>query len=115
MLKVKDGGHRLFENLLGQAEHDPNSGVALVCLSERFGRDCLAQVEKQLETLPTREIASQSWADNGRIMSPTAVRKPSPSATTTRPSASNSTSRTRTIIASTSRTTARFSSARKQP
>ena len=54
-------------DLLGQAEHDPNSGVALVCLSEGFGRRCLAEVERQLETLPTREIASQSWAANGRI------------------------------------------------
>jgi sulfopropanediol 3-dehydrogenase len=54
-------------DLLGQAEHDPNSGVALVCLSEKFGRECLAEVEKQLEVLPTREIAKQSWATNGRI------------------------------------------------
>ena len=54
-------------DLLGQAEHDPNSGVALVCLSEQFGRRCLAEVEKQLAMLPTREIASQSWATNGRI------------------------------------------------
>ncbi len=54
-------------DLLGQAEHDPNSGIALVCLSEKFGRECLAQVEKQLEVLPTREIAQLSWRDNGRI------------------------------------------------
>ncbi|MEO6874918.1 MAG: histidinol dehydrogenase [Opitutaceae bacterium] len=54
-------------DLLGQAEHDPNSGVALICLSEEFGRRCLAEVEKQLAVLPTREIASQSWAENGRI------------------------------------------------
>ncbi len=55
-------------DLLGQAEHDPNSGVALVCLSEAFGRRCLAEVERQLVTLPTREIASQSWATNGQIL-----------------------------------------------
>lgn len=54
-------------DLLGQAEHDPNSGIALVCLSETFGRACLAEVEKQLAVLPTREIAAQSWAANGRI------------------------------------------------
>ena len=54
-------------DLLGQAEHDPNSGVALVCLSEEFGRRCLAEVEKQLAVLPTREIAAQSWTVNGRI------------------------------------------------
>lgn len=54
-------------DLLGQAEHDPNSGIELVCLSEKFGRACLAEVEKQLAVLSTREIASQSWATNGRI------------------------------------------------
>ena len=54
-------------DLLGQAEHDPNSGVALICLSEAFGKQCLAEVEKQLAVLPTREIACQSWATNGRI------------------------------------------------
>lgn len=54
-------------DLLGQAEHDPNSGVALVCLSETFGAKCLEEVERQLVDLPTRDIASQSWAANGRI------------------------------------------------
>ena len=54
-------------DLLGQAEHDPNSGVALICLSEAFGRRCLMEVEQQLAVLPTREIAAQSWAVNGRI------------------------------------------------
>jgi sulfopropanediol 3-dehydrogenase len=54
-------------DLLGQAEHDPNSGVALVCLSEGFGLRCQAELERQLAVLPTRAIASQSWAANGRI------------------------------------------------
>jgi len=54
-------------DLLGQAEHDPNSGIALICLSEAFGRRCLAEVERQLEVLPTRDIARQSWSANGRI------------------------------------------------
>ena len=54
-------------DLLGQAEHDPNSGIELICLSEAFGRRCVAEVERQLQTLPTRETASQSWATNGRV------------------------------------------------
>ena len=54
-------------DLLGQAEHDPNSGVCLVCLSEAWGRRCLAELEKQLADLPTRDVASQSWATNGII------------------------------------------------
>ena len=54
-------------DLLGQAEHDPNSGVCLICLSEDFARRCIAEVEKQLAVLPTREIASQSWGTNGVV------------------------------------------------
>ena len=55
-------------DLLGQAEHDPNSGVCLICLSEDFARRALAEVEKQLAVLPTREVASVSWGNNGIVM-----------------------------------------------
>ena len=54
-------------DLLGQAEHDPNSGVCLICLTEDFGRRVIDEVEKQLETLPTRDVASVSWANNGIV------------------------------------------------
>ena len=54
-------------DLLGQAEHDPNSGVCLICLSEDFARRAVAELEKQLEVLPTREIASLSWRDQGIV------------------------------------------------
>jgi sulfopropanediol 3-dehydrogenase len=56
-------------DLLGQAEHDPNSGIELICLSEAFGRRVLKEVEKQLEVLPTRNVAGISWKNNGRIYS----------------------------------------------
>jgi len=55
-------------DLLGQAEHDPNSGICLVALSERFARAAIAEVERQLAVLPTREVASRSWRDNGIVM-----------------------------------------------
>lgn len=54
-------------DLLGQAEHDPNSGICLICLSEDFARRAIAEVEKQLADLPTRDVASVSWADNGIV------------------------------------------------
>jgi sulfopropanediol 3-dehydrogenase len=54
-------------DLLGQAEHDPNSGAALICLSEAFAGACLSELEAQLAVLPTREVAELSWRDNGRI------------------------------------------------
>lgn len=55
-------------DLLGQAEHDPNSGQILVCLSEPFARRALAELDRQLEVLPTKDIASVSWRDNGRVV-----------------------------------------------
>lgn len=54
-------------DLLGQAEHDPNSGCCLICFSEEFGRRVITEVDRQLETLPTREIASLSWRDHGIV------------------------------------------------
>lgn len=54
-------------DLLGQAEHDPNSGVYLIALSERFARAAIAEVEKQLRTLPTREVAAPCWRDHGIV------------------------------------------------
>jgi sulfopropanediol 3-dehydrogenase len=54
-------------DLLGQAEHDPNSGIILICLSEDFAQRAIAELEKQLAVLPTRDIASLSWRDNGIV------------------------------------------------
>jgi sulfopropanediol 3-dehydrogenase len=54
-------------DLLGQAEHDPNSGVCLVCLSGALGARVIGEVEKQLVVLPTRDVASVSWGDNGIV------------------------------------------------
>jgi sulfopropanediol 3-dehydrogenase len=54
-------------DLLGQAEHDPNSGVCLIALSEDFARRTIEEVEKQLAVLPTRDVASLSWGQNGIV------------------------------------------------
>jgi sulfopropanediol 3-dehydrogenase len=54
-------------DLLGQAEHDPNSGVCLICRSEDSALRTIAELEKQLEVLPTREIASLAWRDHGIV------------------------------------------------
>ncbi len=54
-------------DLLGQAEHDPNSGIALVCMSEAFAKACNEEVERQLKVLPTKEVAAVSWQNNGII------------------------------------------------
>ncbi|MDR0313419.1 MAG: histidinol dehydrogenase [Treponema sp.] len=52
-------------DLLGQAEHDPNSGVCLICFSEKFAAACTEKLEAQLAVLPTKEIAEVSWKNNG--------------------------------------------------
>jgi len=62
-------------DLLGQAEHDPNSGVCLICVcrrgvsaprdAEAFAHATIAELEKQLAVLPTRDVAALSWRDNG--------------------------------------------------
>jgi sulfopropanediol 3-dehydrogenase len=54
-------------DLLGQAEHDPNSGVCLIALSDDFARRTIEEVEKQLAVLPTRDVASLSWGQNGIV------------------------------------------------
>ncbi len=54
-------------DLLGQAEHDPNSGIALICFSKEFAGSCVAALEKQLTVLPTKEVAAVSWKNNGIV------------------------------------------------
>jgi sulfopropanediol 3-dehydrogenase len=54
-------------DLLGQAEHDPNSGICLISTSERLARASIQALEQQLAILPTREIAGLSWRDNGIV------------------------------------------------
>jgi sulfopropanediol 3-dehydrogenase len=55
-------------DLLGQAEHDPNARQALVSLSEKTACDTMAELEKQLAVLPTREIAGPAWGSNGDVI-----------------------------------------------
>lgn len=55
-------------DLLGQAEHDPNSGICLITKSLSLAQAIEKEVERQLETLPTRDVASVSWANNGTIL-----------------------------------------------
>jgi sulfopropanediol 3-dehydrogenase len=55
-------------DLLGQAEHGPDSPVWLIVTDEAFGRAVMAEVEKQLLTLPTREVAEKAWRNNGEVV-----------------------------------------------
>jgi sulfopropanediol 3-dehydrogenase len=58
----------LAADLLGQAEHDPNSRQSLISLSRDIAEQTLQELEKQLKFLPTREVAGQSWGNYGEIV-----------------------------------------------
>ncbi len=55
-------------DLLGQAEHGPTSPAALITNSEKLARDTLAEIERQLQVLPTADIARTSWDAYGQII-----------------------------------------------
>lgn len=55
-------------DLLGQAEHGPTSPAALLTNSKTLAEETMAEVERQLEFLPTAEIARQSWQDYGSVI-----------------------------------------------
>lgn len=55
-------------DLLGQAEHGPDSPAWLVTTSRKLAEAVLAEIEKQLPDLPTRDNAGKAWADLGEII-----------------------------------------------
>jgi sulfopropanediol 3-dehydrogenase len=55
-------------DLLGQAEHGPDSPAVLVCDSEEFGRAVVAAIDTQLQSFPTAEVAAQAWAAVGEVV-----------------------------------------------
>ncbi len=55
-------------DLLGQAEHGPNSPAALITTSEALGDNVIRAIERQLESLATREIAGAAWRDYGSVI-----------------------------------------------
>jgi sulfopropanediol 3-dehydrogenase len=55
-------------DLLGQAEHGPNSPAVLLTTSERLARETMAEVERLLEILPTAAVARQAWEDYGEVI-----------------------------------------------
>ncbi len=62
-----DASH-LAADLLSQAEHDKMATAVLVTDDPQLARQVSLQVDKQLESLPRREIASASIENNGKII-----------------------------------------------
>jgi sulfopropanediol 3-dehydrogenase len=55
-------------DLLGQAEHGPTSPAALITTSERLAQSLPAEIERQLQSLPTADVARIAWRDYGQII-----------------------------------------------
>ncbi len=61
-------GELCAADLLGQAEHGPNSPAVLLTNSEKLARETMAEVERQLTILPTAEVAGAAWRDYGQVI-----------------------------------------------
>lgn len=55
-------------DLLGQAEHGPTSPAILLTTSEALAKNTIIEIEKQLQTLATADIASLSWDKFGQVV-----------------------------------------------
>lgn len=55
-------------DLLGQAEHGPNSPAIFLTNSEDLARRTMEAVDRQLEWLPTAEVAGAAWRDYGQVI-----------------------------------------------
>ncbi len=61
-------GELCATDLLGQAEHGPNSPAILLTNSEKLARETMAEVERLLTILPTAKVARDAWCDYGEVI-----------------------------------------------
>jgi sulfopropanediol 3-dehydrogenase len=55
-------------DLLGQAEHGPDSPAVLISLSEELAHATIAEVERHLQIMPTADLARISWDTYGQVI-----------------------------------------------
>jgi len=55
-------------DLLGQAEHGPDSPAILLTNSDALARDTMQEVERLLKILPTGEMARRAWDAYGEVI-----------------------------------------------
>ncbi len=55
-------------DLLGQAEHGPDSPAVLLTTSEKLARETMAEVERLLDILPTAGHARKAWDTYGQVI-----------------------------------------------
>ncbi|ROS03262.1 sulfopropanediol 3-dehydrogenase [Raoultella ornithinolytica] len=61
-------GELCATDLLGQAEHGPDSPAILLTTSEALAKETLAEIERLLAVLPTANIARQAWDKFGEVI-----------------------------------------------
>lgn len=61
-------GELCAADLLGQAEHGPNSPAILLTTSEKLAHETVAAIAAQLKWLPTAGIAEAAWRDFGQVI-----------------------------------------------
>lgn len=55
-------------DLLGQAEHGPDSPAVLLTTSRKLAEDTMREVERLLTILPTADIARRAWESFGEVI-----------------------------------------------
>jgi sulfopropanediol 3-dehydrogenase len=55
-------------DLLGQAEHGPTSPAVLITTSSDLAAKVQSEIDRQLQDLPTADVASVAWRDFGEIV-----------------------------------------------
>ena len=61
-------GELAATDLLGQAEHGPDSPAILLTTSRKLAEDTMREVERLLTILPTAEIARRAWESYGEVI-----------------------------------------------
>lgn len=61
-------GELCATDILGQAEHGPNSPAVLLTTCEQLAQDTMREIERLLAKLPTAKIAEAAWRDYGEVI-----------------------------------------------
>ena len=66
--EVGADGELCATDMLGQAEHDPDSPAVLLTTSRKLAQDTLREIERLLLILPTADVARRAWDSFGEVI-----------------------------------------------
>ena len=66
--EVGADGELCATDLLGQAEHGPDSPAILLTTSEALARETMKEIERLLKVLPTADYARRAWESYGEVI-----------------------------------------------